>query len=175
MLFVTSVFMLTHSTSIHSTKSQVNISVDEIRSFKSIKDKELHQSQSNTTNIQRTYPLFILDLLYGWPIDPRNRYVIGDVSVRNWSMSTQNNTEELHKWRSALNHSQEADLDKQLWWNYLSAVVGVCVVSASLQLVIRSTNNNIIKVVFFQGFGVLVYTLAGNCKIFFGETNNTEV
>ena len=168
MLLIASVFMLTvHNNSFHSTNSPVNISVvDEIRSLQSIKGKRIHQSQSSTTNIHRTYPLFSLDLLYGWPIDPRNRYVMEEVSIRNLIMSTQNVTKESHKWRSALNHLQEAeDLDKKRkWWHYLCAVVGVCVITASLQLVIRCTNNNnIAKVVFFQGLGVLVYTISGKC------------
>lgn len=155
-LLITSVFMLTHTTSIQS-KSEVNITLDEMLSFKSINDKEIHLSQANSTSPQRIYPLFILDLLYGWPIDPRNTYV-----MENLSLSTRDNitNNKMHKLRDAFNHTYEDDLDKRIWY-YLIAFVGVFALSASLQLAVRSTANNVTKVVFFQGFGVLVYTLAG--------------
>ena len=90
---------------------------------------------------------------------------------RNWTQEKlqSNKSKELkHKLKNVLHHHPKTKLkedskeDKKVWWCYLSAIVGVFVLSASLQLVIRSVNNNVTKVVFFQGLGALVYTLVGN-------------
>ena len=161
--------MLTHhSTTVHSAKPEVEGSIDEITySSKPIYGQKTHyQYGSKETNIQRSYPLFILDLLYGWPIYPSmtGKYysMNNGLFIKNSSItSLENTTEELNQLKSVLHHSKETELDTKVWWVYLSAIVGVFLVSASLQLVIRSSNNNVTKVVFFQGLGVLVYSLAG--------------
>ena len=157
-LLITSVFMLTHTVGLQS-KLEVNITLDEMLSFKSIKDKEVPFSQANITSQQRIYPLFVLDLLYGWPIDPRNTYV-----TENLDFSTRNNINKTLKLGDTRNHTYQDDLDTRIWY-YIITLVGVFALSASLQLAVRSTANNITKVVFFQGIGVLVYALAGKYKI----------
>ena len=108
--------------------------------------------------------MFILDLLYGWPIYPTMTGMNDGVLIKNSTATTslENSTEELNELKSVFHYDmKETELDTKMWWAYLSAIVGVLLLSASLQLVIRSSNNNVTKVVFFQGLGVLVYSLAG--------------
>ena len=159
-LLITSVFMLTHTAGLQS-KLKVNITLDEMLSFKSIKDKEVPLSQANITSQQRIYPLFVLDLLYGWPIDPRNTYVPENLAFYTPQNTTINKTLKLG---DTLNHTYQDDLDTTIWY-YIIAFVGVLALSLSLQLAIRSTANKITEVVFFQGFGILVYALAGKYNI----------
>ena len=125
------------------------------------KDMVKHHYDSNITSMKREYPIFVLDLVYGWPIDPRNEYTMKDFSLSKLNGTLQNSTEELDPEYSELNSLNETDIGTKLWWAYISAIVGICVLSTSLQLVKRSANNNVTKVVFFQGCGVLIYTLAG--------------
>ena len=167
MLLIASIVMLTHhTTTVHSAKPEVEGSIDEITySSKPIYGQKTHyQYESKETNIQRSHPLFILDLLYGWPIYPTMTDMNDGVLIKNSSTTTglENSTEELNELKSVFQYDmKETELDTKMWWFYLSAIVGVFLLSASLQLVIRCSNNNVTKVVFFQGLGVLVYSLAG--------------
>ena len=160
--------MLTHhTTTVHYAKPEVEGSIDEITySSKPIYGQKTHyQYESKETNIQRSYPLFILDLLYGWPIYPTMTgiYAMNDgVLIKNSPItSLENSTEDLNELKSVHHHMKGTDLDTKMWWFYLTAIVGVFLLTASLQLVIRSSNNNVTNVVFFQGVGVLLYSLAG--------------
>lgn len=147
-----------------------------------------------SANSEKRYPLFTLDLLYGWPIDPRNceSSITEEIILnRNWTQEKiqSNKSKELkHKLKNVLHHHPKTKLkedskeDKKVWWCYLSAIVGVFVLSASLQLVIRSVNNNVTKVVFFQGLGALVYTLVASgthswtrLMFFDDESNQTSL
>ena len=174
--------MLTH----HNTSSYLNTihienKTNNIETLNQIENQVINSSSlqnqiesDNSANSEKIYPLFTLDLLYGWPIDSRNceHIIIEDITLkRNWTKSNlqSNKSKELkHKLKNVLNHptklkaEEDSKEDKKVWWSYLSAIVGVFVLSASLQLVIRSVNNNVTKVVFFQGLGALVYTLVGN-------------
>ena len=181
MLLITSIFMLTHhNTTTYPTTFHIENRTNEIGSLNRIEGLVINypsfqnQNQFNTSSSsQKRYSIFVLDLLYGWPIDPRNceHTTTEETSKRNWTISNlqSNKSEELkHKLKSVLNHTTIKALDSKdtkVWWSYLSAIVGVFVLSASLQLVIRSANNNVTKVVFFQGLGALIYTLVGNKKI----------
>ena len=177
--------MLTH----HNTTSYPNTihienKTNDIEALNQIENQVINSSSlqnqiesDNSANSEKIYPLFTLDLLYGWPIDPRNceSSITEEITLkRNWTQEEiqSNKSKELkHKLKNVLHHHPKTKLkedskeDKKVWWCYLSAIVGVFVLSASLQLVIRSVNNNVTKVVFFQGLGALVYTLVGNKRI----------
>ena len=174
--------MLTH----HNTTSYPNTihienKTNNIETLNQIENQVINSSSlqnqiesDNSANSEKIYPLFTLDLLYGWPIDPRNceSSITEEIILnRNWTQEKiqSNKSKELkHKLKNVLHHhpktkfKEDSKEDKKVWWCYLSAIVGVFVLSASLQLVIRSVNNNVTKVVFFQGLGALVYTLVGN-------------
>ena len=171
--------MLTHhNTTLYPNTFHEEHKINDIRTLNQIKDHVINypsfQNQSEFDNSEKRYPLFVLDLLYGWPIDARNceSSIKEEIILkRNWTQENlqSNKSKELkHKLKNVLNHhpktilKEDSKEDTKVWWCYLSAIVGVFVLSASLQLVIRSVNNNVTKVVFFQGLGALVYTLVGN-------------
>ena len=179
--------MLTHhNTTSYTTPFHIKNKTNDIGALSHIEDPAINYNSFqnktafvNSSSSQKRYPIFVLDLLYGWPIDSRNcEYtIIEDITLnQNWTKSNlqSNKSKELkHKLKNVLNHptklkaEEDSKEDKKVWWSYLSAIVGVFVLSASLQLVIRSVNNNVTKVVFFQGLGPLVYTLIGTFMVTF--------
>ena len=125
-----------------------------------------NQSDSESTPIVERSPLFILDLLYGWPIDPRDEYQINGSyfdATDDYNVSEDGGT----SLRDVKAIFKESYFDTNSWWGYTVAIFGICVLSVSLQTIIRSTEINVTKVVFFQGLGPLVYTLIGTFMVTF--------
>ena len=125
-----------------------------------------NQSDSESTPIVEGSHLFILDLLYGWPIDPRDEYQINGSyfdDIDDYNVS-EDGGRSLRGVKAIL---EESYFDTNSWWGYTVAIFGICVLSASLQTIIRSTEINVTKVVFFQGLGPLVYTLIGTFMVTF--------
>ena len=125
-----------------------------------------NQSDSESTPIVEGSHLFILDLLYGWPIDPRDEYQINGSyfdDIDDYNVSEDGGT----SLRGVNAILKESYFDTNSWWGYTVAIFGICVLSASLQTIIRSTEINVTKVVFFQGLGPLVYTLIGTFMVTF--------
>ena len=166
--FVLCIVILTFTmeTNFYSTNPHRKNYTDQSESFimHSYGEEVTNQSDSESTPIVEGSPLFILDLLYGWPIDPRDEYQINDSYINatdDYNVSEDGGT----SIRGVKAILKESYFDTNSWWGYTIAIFGICVLSASLQTVIRSTEINVTKVVFFQGLGPLVYTLIGTFMV----------
>ena len=168
--FVLCIVILTYTleTNFYSTNPHQKNYTDPSESFMmhSFCEEVTNESDSESIPMVEGSPLFILDLLYGWPIDPRDEYQINGSyfdATDDYDGSEDGGTS-LRGVKAIL---KESHFDTSSWWGYTIAIFGICVLTASLQTIIRSTEINVIKVVFFQGLGPLVYTLIGSFLVTF--------
>ena len=175
-LLIACIFILTHEPATTAMKATQQPTIKtNINDWKNTTAAQISFMESNVTQSHTMHAaLFNLDCLYGWPISSKqivDRYYPHDEA--NWKNTstgkiTKSHKEEFMPRLAKEMHDENDDLgnvQRNKAWHFILAVIGAFALSASLHLIVKSSKNDITEVVFFQGFGAIIYPLAGTRSI----------